>query len=307
MKLFVSALVLTVLFFPFRASADDQNILLLVSHDRPIYHELVDSIDDYLDDLSSSRVRLSTLFLNEVSHVQIKRESPDLLVAIGSSAMEFAVSNFPDTPTLVLFVPKLRYDQLYRGSRSNKDKSVDHGVVVLDQPVLRQVNIAHLLVPDGKIGLVLGPGTMHIKENLKKNHPNLMKHLILSFVDEQSDVMQVTESLLDKVDLLIAIPDALVWNRQNAKYLLYLAWQNRKPVIGYSLSLTRAGAAVSVFSEPEHIGKQGAEKINQWLNGDVKWKQVSAPKYYRYEFNHNMVSYFGLDTERLKTDLEEVP
>jgi hypothetical protein len=62
---------------------------------------------------------------------------------------------------------------------------------------------------------------------------------------------------------------------------------------------------VSVFSEPAHIGRQGGEKVIQWLNDDPAWRSASSPKYFRYDVNRNIASLLGIDADSLLASLEE--
>ena len=96
------------------------------------------------------------------------------------------------------------------------------------------------------------------------------------------------------VDILLATPDAAVWQPSSAKWLLYLAYQQGKPVVGFSEALTRAGTIASVYSEPEQIGRQIAEAIKAFSEGRVDWQKNTGPKYYQHSVNESIANSLGI-------------
>lgn len=304
-------MVIFTLVLPWSASAAGREVLVLISQDKPIYRAVLGAIKTELQASAANRVRLSAIYLDDVDNAEISKQVPELVVTIGSTAMEASAASFPDTPTIVLFVPKVRFERLYPNAflPSGPVAKSTPGVVVLDQPIMRQIMLARHLVPEGKVGLVLGPNTHYFQTYLEEYQPELIKHLVIDNVwsrlnvNDSSDIVSTAKSVITEADILVAVPDSLVWSPESAKWLLYLAYQKHKPVVGFSAALSRAGAVVSMFSEPAQIGKQGGEKIVQWLNEDNSWKVASSPKYFRYEVNHNVAASFGWDAQRLAADL----
>ncbi len=85
---------------------------------------------------------------------------------------------------------------------------------------------------------------------------------------QEATTAAVIRNLLEKADLLLAVNDPLVLNRENAKWLLYTAHQKPVPIIGFSQAYVRAGAAAAVFSEPEQMARQTLELLERWRNGN---------------------------------------
>jgi putative tryptophan/tyrosine transport system substrate-binding protein len=291
---------------PLAASPAERSVLVLISQDTPLYRGVFQAMEAEITRAAPGRIRLSTRYLDGTA-VSARVPAPELVVAIGTLAMHAAAERYPHTPAVVLFVPKARYEQLYADAFEvgNPGTRLTPGVVVLDQPIIRQVELARRLAPDGKIGLVLGPDTRHFESYLDEFQPELASHLLTAYASQADDVASAAQHIIAAVEVLLATPDSQVWSPEGARWLLHLAYQKRKPVVGFSAALTRAGAAVSVFSDPAHIGRQGGEKVIQWLNDDPVWRSASSPKYFRYDVNRNIASLLGIDADSLLASLEE--
>ena len=75
-------------------------------------------------------------------------------------------------------------------------------------------------------------------------------------------------------------------NRAIAKWILYLSFQHKVPVIGFSKAYTNAGALASVYSSPEGVGKHAGELISSWLKrGDEGIWEPQYPRYYTLSTN----------------------
>jgi ABC-type uncharacterized transport system substrate-binding protein len=286
------------------AMAQGRSLLVLVSQDNPRYRAVYEALHKELQ-AAQAAVELTSRYLDSVDAVELSTLSADMVVSIGSAAMETAAALYPSKPKLVLFVPQARFIHRFPESLLQPPQKSDSipGAVVLDHPISRQIQLAHHLLPQGKLGLLLGPNTRAMADAAQKANPHPADSIIVEHVDHSADIVPAAQALLEKSDALIAVPDTLVWSPESAKWLLYLAYKHRKPVIGFSAALTRAGAVASLYSEPGQIGKQGGEKILQWLQADERWRELSPPKYYRFVFNRNVAASFGWNTQRLENEL----
>jgi ABC-type uncharacterized transport system substrate-binding protein len=106
--------------------------------------------------------------------------------------------------------------------------------------------------------------------------------------------MIVGRDLIATADLFIAINDPLALSRENAKWLLYVAYQKQVPVIGFSKTYVKAGAAAAVYSEPEQIARQSAELARDW--GSSSGRCLPSPshaKYFNVTINHAVSQSLG--------------
>jgi ABC-type uncharacterized transport system substrate-binding protein len=102
------------------------------------------------------------------------------------------------------------------------------------------------------------------------------------------------ENVLSDADLLLAVPDPLVFNRSTAQSIFLTTYRYREPVLGYSRSLTRAGALMSLHSSPAQIGRQAAEWIsNAMQGGAVRLPPPAYPDYFSISINEQVARSLG--------------
>lgn len=111
-------------------------------------------------------------------------------------------------------------------------------------------------------------------------------------------------------DLMLAVPDAAVFNRSTAQSVLLTSYRYHDPIVGYSRSLTRAGALVSLYSTPAQIGRQAAEIIlKQFESTNTHLSEPVYPRYFSVSINPQVARSLGfnLPSEReLERRLAEV-
>lgn len=71
------------------------------------------------------------------------------------------------------------------------------------------------------------------------------------------------------LDAVIVFPDATVLNRSNINHAVRTLYQQRKVLIGHSLTLTRVGALASVYSSRDAIARGVLEIFEQYATTRV--------------------------------------
>ena len=72
-------------------------------------------------------------------------------------------------------------------------------------------------------------------------------------------------SLKRKVDFVLLSPDSSLYNEATVKPLILALLENQLPLVGFSASFVRAGAAVGVYPEFHDIGLQAADAARRFL------------------------------------------
>jgi hypothetical protein len=87
--------------------------------------------------------------------------------------------------------------------------------------------------------------------------------------------------LLDRIaqtDVLLALPDAAVYNTENFRNILLSTYRHKQGVIGFSADMVKAGALGTTYSEVEDINAQVAEIAAAYVAGGA----LPAPQFPRY-------------------------
>ncbi len=118
--------------------------------------------------------------------------------------------------------------------------------------------------------------------------------LIRETISTQRALISTLEKVLSSSDVLLALPDPEAFNRTTAQSIFLTSYRYRDPVLGYSRSLTRAGARLSLHSSPAQVGRQAAEWIASALqDSPVRLPAASHPAYFSVSVNDQVARSLG--------------
>ena len=263
-------------------------VAVVLSNDSGPYQEVYQAMRAMLDDSGHELVRVYAGNLPAALPADAR-----VLVAVGTHAAE-AVATLPGrTPVLAVLVPRAWYSQAGQARLSDGRRAVS--AIFLDQPFDRQAQLIRLALPEvRRVGIVLGAGQRSLADELGaalRSHQLQMVHVSL---DPGERLALSLETVFSESDLLLAVPDPQVFNSNTAQSLFLTSYRYRDPVMGYSRSLTRAGALLSLHSSPAQIGRQTAEWLNGALSGNpVRWAAASYPAYFSVSVNEQVARSLG--------------
>jgi ABC-type uncharacterized transport system substrate-binding protein len=167
--------------------------------------------------------------------------------------------------------------------------------IYLDQPFERQAQLIRLAFPEvRRVGVLLSAEQSGLGDEL--DDALRAQHLTLVHGTLTADERLITplENVLSESELLLAIPDPLVFNRNTAQSLFLTSYRYRDPVLGYSRSLTRAGALLSLHASPAQIGRQAAEWVSNAMQGaTVRLPAAAYPAYFSISINEQVARSLG--------------
>lgn len=257
------------------------DILLLLSSDVSYYQNTAESLKTRASTLGIPQSFFTTLTVDQWQNQGGSRSNQQpyaLIVTIGTAAADEAVKQDTNTPLLNIFIPKNAFETIYAG-RPNRSREIS--AIYLDQPLQRLVRLAVILKPQAKrFGAVFGPISKSTQPEISQLITEHGAHLSYSLLGEDENPVAVLRPIVAESDLFIAIPDHAIFNKAIARWILYLSFQQKIPVIGFSRAYTNAGAIASVFSSPDNVGRHAAELITDKLENENK--EISPPQYPRY-------------------------
>jgi len=174
-------------------------------------------------------------------------EGADAAVVAGAS-LAVAARTVTATPLLAVMVTADQLEPLRRAAVPPAIPSPRHTeALLLEQPLTRQLRlILNLLPQTRRIGVVLGPETRALEPALKAATLSEGLQLVSATVQDEAG----------RADVLLVLPDPLVFNRTTARSVLLTAYRGRRPVFAYSEAAVKAGALAAVFSGPEQIADE---------------------------------------------------
>lgn len=183
----------------------------------------------------------------------------DLIIALGQRASQFLNASRINQPQLHLLVSQYQF-------RSPEQCCSQVFAIYLEQPLGRQLAFIRTLLPDRRrIGILQGPQSKLHKEELASLAKGMGMELKFATIARKQDIGPTLDQWRNKIDVLLALPDRTVYNRQTLSSILLSTYRNRIPVIGFSKGLVTAGALAALHSTPSLVGKEAAIKARRLL------------------------------------------
>ncbi len=158
--------------------------------------------------------------------------------------------------------------------------------IVLDQPAYRYVRLIAELLPEARrLGLLYGDDSRRLLGSLDAVGKEHRLTLQMIHVQPDDNVAKAIKRLVRDSDVILALPDPLALSPQNAKWLLYMAYQRGIPVIGYSHALAKAGALAALYTTPQQIGRETAEFLNRYGEDGSFPAGMHTARYFKLALN----------------------
>ncbi len=259
------------------------HIVILESTTGGPYHAFAQSFQQTLATLSpqmSTTVTVTTI-TSIKNDTLATFDTHDLLIPVGTQATAQVLQWNHKAAVLSVLVPEITFAQLAKQA-DNETISRPLAAIYLDQPLIRYVLLAKLVVPGmSTLGVILGPVTRSQGDALAQvTRANGLKLATVSMRADSSNPLPALSALLEDSSVLLALPDPVVYNRYTLPPLLLTTFRYRVPVIGFSEAFVTAGAVAAVYSRPAQIGRQAAEMLFQPLPATGVY-----PRYFDVHFN----------------------
>jgi ABC-type uncharacterized transport system substrate-binding protein len=207
---------------------------------------------------------------------QLSHDVPqaDLIVAVGMNATELAAAQ-TSIPVLAVMVPRVGYEEL-RAAPKKIIRSI--AAIYLDQPWARQLDFWRAALPDRRrLGLLHTPDTHIDVARLRQDVGLRGGSLVAQPVLSADELFERLESVLASSDVLLAIPDSMIYNSSNIRNILLTSYRHGVPLIGLSQAYVNAGALCAIFSTPEQLaGQASATLISFARTGQLPEAQYPA-------------------------------
>ncbi|MDH5501997.1 MAG: hypothetical protein OEY72_12945 [Gammaproteobacteria bacterium] len=266
-------------------------VLVVYDPESAAHRTIVDSLrnSDAVNSAGSRRAEIRELIVAELDEDRLLETKAGLIITVGTRAAANLSKFSTDVPILNVFLPRAGYEQLYA-------KATDTAAaIVLDQPIERQLALARVLLPRAKrVGALVGASSGSDVEAMQQAVSLFALNLDVVRVTPEEHPVDAIERLLLANEMIITTFDREAYSPTTAKWLLYLAFQQRRPIIGFSYALLKAGAVGAVFSTPEQIAKHTGELLDGWLSTGRLPAGPVFPRYYHIGLNAPVAEKLGL-------------
>ncbi len=235
------------------------------------------------------------------------KPEPQWVVAVGTAAQRGMQDLFARDPTapplLAILVPRLAFERIADPARL---RAGSVSAVFLDQSPARHLELIRLALPDVRsVGILVGGESKSHIPALEKAARERGLQLVTSTV-APGGLYSALQSLLPDVEVLLALPDPVVFSGQTAANILTAAYRRQVPLAGFSPAYVKAGALLALYSTPTQVGTRGGELLRQAMAGKPL-PPPQSPREFVVVVNQNVARSLGLalDESRLGEQLRQ--
>lgn len=217
------------------------------------------------------------------------------VVAIGTEACRsLAQSSVAAPASLCVLLPKIAYDRIAESARA-RHKAL--AALVLDQPMARQMALIRLALPERRrIAVLLGPETAALGTALAASAAAQGMRVNLGRIESPDDLAGALQKILVDAEVLLAVPDSVVFNSRTIQNILRTAFKSRVPLVAFSPAYVKAGALVAVYSTPAQVGRQAGRSLRAALAGR-ELPQQQYPQEFDVSVNAHVARALGIELE----------
>lgn len=260
-------------------------VTIVISAQTQVNQEFIDTFKTELANNKNNNLKVKVVALHETEKLVVA-ENSELVIALGVKALEASAKLKFTTPVLGVFTPLPSFNSLL--VKTKRDLG-NFSAIVLDQPFSRQVFLMRNILPDAKkIGVLLGPTSSQFADAIKEEGEESGFSVMEENVFRESDLILKLKDLLETSDVLMAVPDPMIYSRETAQPILLTSYRYHKPIIGYSQSYVRAGALAAVYSSSKQLAKQAAEIALKSQQSPSLLPPPQAPKYFSIMVNYQV-------------------
>jgi ABC-type uncharacterized transport system substrate-binding protein len=266
---------------------------LLLSSDAPMYREFAGAFQVELSIACADRCPVTPSVRTSVVGDWPAAAPRDLLITVGNEAA-LEAARLGATKVVYGLIPEATWHTVQQ-LRPQADG--DASAVFLEQPLARQFRLLKAAMPENRqrVGVVLGPESWTQHDALAE--AAIAEGLVLKVqrVWDQDQVGATVEALAAQTDMLLAIPDSLVFNRDNLYGIILTSYSAGVPLVGYSEGLVNAGAMLGLYTAVPNMARQLAQLSAAFIAGAHALPPASRSRYFEIAVNRNVARSLGID------------
>ncbi len=272
---------------PVSAWGEGLRVVVLLSDDYTPYQSFANT---FTKDLPP---QISVLVLNHPEQLGQGTPRPDLIVAVGTSAVATAIER-NEAPVLSVMLPKSGFEKLL-GQMLTKVGNDKVSAIYLDQPWTRQIDFWRAALPERRrIGLLHSSNNWIDFPDLQYETAQRKGVLVARSVHTSDDLFATLENIMSISDVLVAIPDNNIYSSSNIRNILLSSYRRGIPLIGISQTYVNAGALCAIFSTPEQLANQARETVVSYARSG-KLPEPRFPEFYTISVNRQVARSMDLD------------
>lgn len=229
---------------------------------------------------------------------------PKAIIAVGAEAARAVAEANPPLPVLYGLIPRSLAEQVLTNGRGPR------GAIVLDQSPARRFALVAALLPNARrVAIPYGPVSRAQRASLEAEARVRGFSLNSREVLREDELHRALARVLRGADVLLAIPDPVVFSRDVTRNVLLDTYRARVPVIGYSSAWVAAGALAAIYTAPADLGADAAELLRATLATENRIPEgIHGPRRFQLGINPQVARSLDInvpDAATLRRRIEE--
>jgi len=286
------------------AADNPSNVLVIADLSSDNHQDFIDTLQN--DDATGRTLKVIDVASFDDNFDESTLADVRLMMPVGVNALRSVVDTYSSLPVWAALVPKRSYEALIVHSNDTRRYSA----WFVDQPLSRRFDLLKIALPAaGQVGVLIGESPDNVVQALKDAAAARSFELIVRRVKDEQDAVAKTQKLGESVDVILAVPDRVSLNLNNAKGILLSAYRQRLPIVGYTRASVSAGALAAVYSMPGQIARHMSEELKLLVPNKEFKPDRHYPKYFSVAVNTQVARSLGIQLPSqasLLTQLKEM-
>lgn len=260
------------------------SIALVLSENSGPYAEFAAALSE---SLNSARWQIN--YPGKSDSTDLPSGRADIIVTAGGEALRKTLASDSTTPIIATLLPRQTYEKILAEAGRPRSRIT---AIYLDQTPARQAAFLRQLLPDQKrIGILFSNETRGLSSQYRQTFKNAGLTLDSEDSDTPATLLPALNTLLPRINILLAIPDSSIYKRDNIKAILVTTYRFQRPVVAFSAPFVNAGALAALYTTPAQIARQTANLIS---SSSAALPAPMPPNQFAIAINPNVASALGL-------------
>jgi putative tryptophan/tyrosine transport system substrate-binding protein len=211
-----------------------------------------------------------------------------VIIAVGSEALEIVTAGHPAVPVISTMVLRQPIDK-------DGFRGVVAATISLDVSIEEMTARLKKIFPGKtRLGIIRNPASGRSNAAQLQARVQSLGYMVrVVDVAGPEQLLPALISLKGQVDLVWCMPDGALYNSVTIKPFILASLENRLPLIGFSESFARAGAALGVYPDFRDIGLQTGEAARQIMENQPV-RVPDGPRRLKLAVNQSVLRLIGL-------------
>ena len=276
-----------------QGSADAGRVVVVYTAGLQAYAEAVEGIQKELGDAAAATIDLNSA--DHLAALQRIRDRPNIvIIAVGVDALQALSLVKPVAPVAAtMMLHENETVQAGGGSSGFRPAAAVH--LDLSVPSLL-AELGNVFPGKSRLGVIRNPARPWAFDPGAAGKAGQQGYTVqIADCAHPEELLPSLLSLKGKVDFVLVLPDSSLYNSTTVKPLVLASLENRLPIVGFSASFVRSGAAIGLYPDFRDIGQQTAELAQSLLAKRLNHAVDEGPRKWTVALNQRALRLLGLE------------